>query len=498
MSVTGARNGDLESQLPDIRPVSNNTENNTEKKSDDGLTLVTGVQHDSLKVPSSRFSSTTALYKESNAVEDLQQQLHDLIVDVGTAFISHGGPSHRVQPVIEALGQVFDVPTNVHTMNSQTVISFPPKNKRGPPAMYPIIKRGSMNFTKLPYVFDLVKRIVRDPAGLTMPNIYAELERIESLESAWNQYAVAASYVPAAATSAIMFFGGDWKDAAMSGALALIPAALLLVANRWERLWWTYECIACFLVSLVATILSKHFCYSTLILSAPVTLLPGYTVSISVVEIMTKNTIAGCIRLVYTVVYLCCMVLGFTLAPILYNAPGNMSGDGFQRLPVDLLSTCNTSQGIVVNKFWLLLCVPVYICAYNIYLKTPWRQWPSMIVIGSLGYGAGFASKYLWHAPPEFNAFAASFTLGVFSNMYARVTDEFAFNAIVAGVFIQVPGSWGIRGLLSFAYGDYEKGIYWNYSMLAICVSISLALIISNHIFFGFKLLNRGAPHLDF
>lgn len=103
--------------------------------------------------------------------------------------------------------------------------------------MYPIIKRGSMNFTKLPCVFDLVKRIVRDPAGLTMPNIYAELERIEGLESAWNQYTIAASYVPAAATSAIMFFGGDWKDAAMSGALALIPAALLLVANRWERLW---------------------------------------------------------------------------------------------------------------------------------------------------------------------------------------------------------------------------------------------------------------------
>lgn len=37
--------GDLESQLPDIRPVSDSTENNTEKKSDDGLTLVTGVQH---------------------------------------------------------------------------------------------------------------------------------------------------------------------------------------------------------------------------------------------------------------------------------------------------------------------------------------------------------------------------------------------------------------------------------------------------------------------
>lgn len=137
------------------------------------------------------------------------------------------------------------------------------------------------------------------------------------------------------------------------------------------HLKWTYECIACFLISLVATAVSKHFCYSTLILSAPVTLLPGYTVSISVVEIMTKNTVAGCIRLCYTVVYLCCMTLGITIAPIIFNAPGNTSGDGFQRFPLNIDATCDTTRGIVVNKFWLVLCVPVYICAYNIYLKVP-------------------------------------------------------------------------------------------------------------------------------
>lgn len=91
--------------------------------------------------------------------------------------------------------------------------------------------------------------------------------------------------------------------------------------------------------------------------------------SISIVEIMTKNLIAGCIRLCYSIVYLACMVLGLTLAPILYNAPGNTSGVGFQRLPMDMSKTCDTTRGIVVNKFWLLLCVPIYICAYNVYLK---------------------------------------------------------------------------------------------------------------------------------
>lgn len=59
----------------------------------------------------------------------------------------------------------------------------------------------------------------------------------------------------------------------------------------------------------------------------------------------------------------------------------------------------------------------------------------------------------VWHAPPELNAFAASLALGLSANLYARITDDFAFNGIVAGVFIQVPGSWGMRGLLSFAYG---------------------------------------------
>lgn len=94
-----------------------------------------------------------------------------------------------------------------------------------------------MNFTKLPHVFKLVKDLIRGPGEISIDYIYRELERIEEMENARGQYAVAASYVPAAATGAIMFFGGDWKDAAMSEALAIILALLLLVANRWQKLW---------------------------------------------------------------------------------------------------------------------------------------------------------------------------------------------------------------------------------------------------------------------
>lgn len=76
----------------------------------------------------------------------------------------------------------------------------------------------------------------------------------------------------------------------------------------------------------------------------------------------------------------------------------------------------------------------------------------------------------IWHAPQEFNAFAATFTLGFSVNLYAKITDDFAFNGFVARVFIRVPGSWSIRDLLSFASG---VGLYfiWNTFNGSNCIS---------------------------
>lgn len=62
------------------------------------------------------------------------------------------------------------------------------------------------------------------------------------------------------------------------------------------------------------------------------------------------------------------MTLGLTLAPILLNASWDGSGDGFQRKPVGGY-TCAAENTIAVNHFWLFLCVPLYIGAYNVYLK---------------------------------------------------------------------------------------------------------------------------------
>lgn len=99
-----------------------------------------------------------------------------------------------------------------------------------------------------------------------------------------------------------------------------------------------------------------------------------------------------------------------------------------------------------------------------------------MLIVGSLGYGVGYACKHIWHAPPEINSFASAFTIGLCANLYARVFDKFAFNNIVVGVVIQAPSSWGAKGMLSLANAEYDRGLHYCYQMLTICVAIAAAL----------------------
>ena len=103
-------------------------------------------------------------------------------------------------------------------------------------------------------------------------------------------------------------------------------------------------------------------------------------------------------------------------------------------------------------------------------------MWPSTLYTAIGGYAAGFLTKRVLHCPPELNALAAALAIGFLANVHSKFTNRLSSHAIVAGVFVQVPGSWGMRGVLAFAYGEVERGIYWTYEMLVICVAIAAAL----------------------
>ncbi|KAJ3043515.1 hypothetical protein HDV00_004904 [Rhizophlyctis rosea] len=328
-----------------------------------------------------------------------------------------------------------------------------------------------MNFAKLDPLYVLCKQIIKKEVSVGMA--VEKMEKILCAPDPFPEWVIVAMYHISAFTSAILFFHGGWKDAGMSALLACVPAGLRIAANRWGYLWWTYELLSCTLISLFATLLHTHFCYSSVLLSSIVSLLPGYTITSALTELLTRNIVSGAVRLAYVVAYLSFMALGATISPIIVSG---IRGQGFLRQPPEVAGVCGAEQTIQVHHAWVVLMVSLYVVSYNYYLQIPYRRWPSTFYTALGGYAAGFLTKRVLHAPPELNALSAALAIGLLANLHSRFTDRLSTHAIVAGVFVQVPGSWGMRGILEFAYGNVERGVYWTYEMLVICVAIAGAM----------------------
>ena len=165
-----------------------------------------------------------------------------VIVEIATSLLQYGAPSHRIEVIVSAVGHALSIPTAFYYLPTCAIIQFPilssSGNVSGPSSLYLIKSRGSMNFHKLPQVYDLVKDILKNSLGCD--DIRRRIETIRSAEEnakEFPEWAIALSYPFAAMTSAIMFFHGTWRDALMSGALGVIPGFLRLAANRLESLW---------------------------------------------------------------------------------------------------------------------------------------------------------------------------------------------------------------------------------------------------------------------
>ncbi|KAJ3276936.1 hypothetical protein HK104_003560, partial [Borealophlyctis nickersoniae] len=248
------------------------------------------IQPDHIHVRKS--NDRTSIVTTSEPPYDRRQFLIDML----TALHKNGAPSHRLEQIMQSLASVIGEQAVLYYLPTFTLLHFPHSTDKHHTTPYHILKsRGGMNFSKLSPLYDLTKSVIR--GHTTGSAAWAQVEAIQRMPDPFPEWVVCVGYPVHAMTSAIMFFHGSWRDAGMSAVLACVPGGLRLVCNKYPTLWYTYEIISCFTVSLIATALSQHFCYNSLILSATTTLLPGYVVTSSIVEIMTKNIISGSVRL---------------------------------------------------------------------------------------------------------------------------------------------------------------------------------------------------------
>ncbi|KAJ3057323.1 hypothetical protein HK097_009276 [Rhizophlyctis rosea] len=295
---------------------------------------------------------------------------------------------------------------------------------------------------------------------------------------------------------AITGFGGRWIDALIAGLFGCIVGGAGLAAERFPSFAYLCDFISALLVSFLARLVEwkldgKCYCFSfiTTTLSGLVMLFPGLSLTISIIEISTRNMISGTVRL-FTALFTALLV-GFGMSfgsifakMVLYkttDVPASML------TPTTIPAGCESSGWCKsVHYGWYVPFFFPLAASVCIFFESRHRQWPIMFVASGVGLAV---CTYLYLIPdlaatPQIPNVVAALLIGIISNAYARYTGDVAVGPILAGIINIVPGSMGVRSSLGFFENNVVNGTQFAFQMLTIGLSITMGLFMATLLVF--------------
>ncbi|ORX66125.1 hypothetical protein DL89DRAFT_307127 [Linderina pennispora] len=276
-----------------------------------------------------------------------------------------------------------------------------------------------------------------------------------------------------------LFWNGQWADAGASAMMGLIVGLLQLLAGRFSNYANLFEVSSAFIIGFVASLMQDKICFGVVSFAGICQLLPGLGLTLSIIEMASKNMISGTVRFVYAMCQ--CFLLGYGISV------GSTMGTrvrGFQNSPVDSVVSSmnglgNCSTGL--SKLWWFLFLPMLAITFNMSISAHWRQQPIMVMAGAVGYTVSYfagKSSALTDIAPAIGAFA----MGLFSNVLASFSNHrSAIEPILGGVQLLVPGSLGLRTVLAFISSSGSSSGTFLYNVFSTSLSIAVGPVPERH-----------------
>lgn len=200
-----------------------------------------------------------------------------------------------------------------------------------------------------------------------------------------------------------------------------------------------------------------------------VILLPGYTITCSILELSSRHMISGSVRLFYAIIFSLLLGYGLTIGAEIWHMFDPSSPEA------EVTSTCSKS----LDPKWNIMFVPIFACTLLIWLKAHPRQWPLAIFLSTMGYAVSYSTSTWASAGTEVSSALASFAIGFCGNVYQRVTHQLTFQAVVCAIFFLVPGSLGLKGAMAWFTNDMAGGVNFALQMVITAIAISVGLFAS-------------------
>ncbi len=378
-------------------------------------------------------------------------------VKLGRALHRFGAPTHRLEEAMTLIakrlglaGQFFATPTAIFS-------SFGEGERQT--TFLTRVDPGEVDLGKLS---DLDEVLTDAYHGRIAPKVGEEkVDAILDAPARYGPLPVMLAFTIAAGTAA-RFFGGGLSEVLASLTVGLVTGLLAVSAARFQLVARIFTPLAAFAVSLIATALFSVGPYSVYIatLGGLIVLVPGLTLTVAMTEIATQHFVSGAARLLSA--FAMFMTIGFGVV-----LGGKLGGALFA--PAAMIEPA----ALPAWTEWLaLILAPLtFTVLFQARMRDAgWILASALLAFGASRIGAGYLG-------PELAVFLGALTVGITSNLYARIIKRPAAIPMLPGIMLLVPGAVGFRAVSLLIARDMVSGLQVAFTVTLIAAALVTGLL---------------------
>lgn len=384
-----------------------------------------------------------------------------LTVRVGTALHRHGAPSHRLEEAMTLCARRLGLESQVFSLPTSIQVAF------GPPGEQTIFLVRTE-----PGVEDLgrlsrIDRLLDDLAAgrLDVAHAAHELDAILATRSPYPAAVTVLAYGVAAA-GATRFFGGGLGEVATAFVVGLGSGAIAWFAGRRPLLAPLQDATSATLGAFLATAsaaLVAPVSVPVATLGGLIVLVPGLSLTTAMTELATRHLTAGTARLTGALALFLAIgfgtALGWQVGAVAFGMP--------------------PAHAPVAMPPWTLaaalLAAPL---AFAVLLRSAPRDLPLTVAAGAVAFGGARLGASL--LGPELGAMLGATVIGTAANLFARLRHRPASVALVPGLLLLVPGSFGFRSFAALLEHDVVGGLEIAFRMVLVAMALVTGLLLAN------------------
>ncbi|TRM66395.1 hypothetical protein BD626DRAFT_546679 [Schizophyllum amplum] len=493
------------------------------------------------------------VYKPSRGPAQIVDHAEDVanrrkfILILAKALLTFGAPSHRIESQLSAASGILEADAEFVHIPNIIIVSIKNANAKNTRTHF-VRASGRVALTSLHKVHLIYRDVLHDKVGVTEGS-----QAIKDLLRRGPIYPLPLRCVLAFCGATIicgLSFGGSILDMVVSGVCACALQYLgLNAANKSSLYANVYEISVSIIVAFVARGLSSipgnPFCYSAISSAGVVLILPGFTILISSLELMSRNLFCGSVRIVYAIIYTLFLGFGLTIGSDFYlvvdrrarrnyyagyNNNLNYTHGHFTMLngstpflPVGgVLATGSTVsyqlehviKGCFREPEWpwwkqplpwwtAFFLVPMYTTFSSLSNLQSYRsfQLPVMVAFACCSYAANRAAGVVLPGRTDLVSAAGAFVIGLLGNLYSRIAHGTAFTAMVTGVLFLVPSgiaqSGGVTPTYHSSAEQYSSGFSLALRMISVASGVTIGLLVSQVLVYLFG-NRKNAAHFAF